>query len=76
MEDDTDGSRPTTANTEDLVHRGLHNEDLEPQAGPDADAVDLAGVGLGTLVTSVTDPQTVNDGTKDAFVSYLVTTDV
>lgn len=30
----------------------------------------------GYLVTRVSDPQTENDGTKDAFVSYLVTTDV
>ena len=48
----------------------------EPQAGPNADAIDLAGVGQGQLVTAVSDPMTENDGTKDAFVSYLVTTEV
>lgn len=48
----------------------------EPQAGPNADSIDLAGVGQGRLVTTVSDPTTENDGTKDAFVSYLVTTEV
>ena len=48
----------------------------EPQAGPNADAIDIAGVGQGRLVTMVSDPMTENDGTKDAFVSYLVTTEV
>jgi len=48
----------------------------EPQAGSNADAIDLAGVGQGRLVTMVSDPVTENDGTKDAFVSYLVTTEV
>lgn len=80
-EDDTDNSRPTTANPDDDL-RGFQAEELDPhdmeapQAGPNADAVDLAGVGNGTLVTNVSDPQTVGVGTGDAFVSYLVTTDV
>ncbi|KAF8424638.1 hypothetical protein EV426DRAFT_598802 [Tirmania nivea] len=47
----------------------------EPQAGSNADAIDLAGVGQGRLVTTVWDPKTENDGTKDAYVSYLVTTE-
>lgn len=46
------------------------------QAGPNADALDLAGVGRGVLETTVTDPQTESEGTKDAYVSYLVTTEV
>jgi sorting nexin-4 len=46
------------------------------QAGPNADALDLAGVGRGKLETFVTDPQTEGEGTKDAYVSYLVTTEV
>ncbi|PUU81153.1 hypothetical protein B9Z19DRAFT_972387 [Tuber borchii] len=46
----------------------------EPQAGRNADKIDIAGVGNGTLETKVSDPQTENEGTKDAFVSYLVTT--
>ncbi|TGZ82171.1 hypothetical protein EX30DRAFT_363269 [Ascodesmis nigricans] len=44
------------------------------QAGPNADALDLAGVGRGRLETKVSDPQTEAEGTKDAYVSYLVTT--
>ncbi|KAG4431539.1 intercellular trafficking and secretion [Cadophora sp. M221] len=46
-------------------------------AGPlvrHADAMDLAGVGEGVLECTVTQPIKENDGTKDAYVSYLVTT--
>lgn len=46
------------------------------QAGPNADGLDLAGVGRGRLETTVSDPQTEAEGTKDAYVSYLVTTNV
>ena len=46
------------------------------QAGPTADAVDLAGVGDGRLDCTVTTPLKENEGTKDAYVSYLVTTHV
>ena len=46
------------------------------QAGPQADAVDLAGIGEGRLECTVDKPQKENDGTKDAFVSYRVTTNV
>lgn len=46
------------------------------QAGPNADNIDLAGVGRGRLETTVSDPVTENEGTKDAYVSYRVTTDV
>lgn len=49
----------------------------EPQAGEDADAVDLAGIGVdGILDCTVDTPLKENDGTKDAYVSYLVTTHV
>lgn len=77
-DEDTDNSRPTTANTDDNDPSRLFQVDPNgpPQAGTNADAVDLAGVGSGTMVTSVSDPQTENELTKDAFVSYLVTTDV
>ncbi|KAA8575316.1 hypothetical protein EYC84_004490 [Monilinia fructicola] len=44
------------------------------QAGSNADAIDLAGVGEGVLECLVGSPIKENDGTKDAFVSYLVTT--
>lgn len=77
----TDNSRPTTAGADDgSPGRGFQVDGLNlyetPQAGSLAGAIDLAGVGSGTMVTSVSDPQTENDLTKDAFVSYLVTTDV
>ncbi|KAG9775762.1 cytochrome P450, partial [Aureobasidium melanogenum] len=47
----------------------------EPQAGEHADNVDLAGIGRdGILEVTVDSPLKENDGTKDAYVSYLVTT--
>lgn len=58
------GGRPAAGSSEPL------------QAGPNADALDLAGVGRGVLETTVSDPQTESEGTKDAYVSYLVTTEV
>lgn len=49
----------------------------EPQAGDDADHLDLAGIGRdGTLNCMVDAPQKENDGTKDAYVSYRITTQV
>lgn len=80
-DEDSDNSRPTTAGADDGgSSRGYQVASLNPheapQAGSNADAIDMAGVGNGTMVTSVSDPQTENDMTKDAFVSYLVTTDV
>ncbi|KAI5847147.1 hypothetical protein DFP73DRAFT_544332 [Morchella snyderi] len=75
-DDDTDNSRPATSYSEDYAQHALHDDDdMVSQAGPSADAVDLAGIGDEKLITTVGDPQTVHDGTKDAFVSYLVTTD-
>ena len=50
-----------------------HNEQ---QAGEHADRVDLAGIGDGILECTVDTPLKENDGTKDAYVSYLVTTHV
>ena len=49
---------------------------VEPQVGRKADPLDLAGVGDGRLDCTVDTPQKENDGTKDVFVSYLVTTHV
>ena len=46
------------------------------QAGTYADDVDLAGIGSGRLDCKVDSPLKENDGTKDAYVSYLVTTQV
>jgi sorting nexin-4 len=44
--------------------------------GRNADPLDLAGVGDGVLHCEVSNPIKENDGTKDAYVSYLVTTNV
>ncbi len=48
----------------------------EPQAGEHADRVDLAGIEDGLLECTVDTPLKENDGTKDAYVSYLITTHV
>lgn len=63
----------------DYAHPGSNGiaSSSEPvQAGLNADALDLAGVGKGVLETTVSSPQTESNGTKDAYVSYLVTTEV
>lgn len=44
--------------------------------GRDADVLDMAGVGHATMECTVTAPIKENDGSKDAYVSYLVTTHV
>lgn len=43
---------------------------------PGPDPLDYAGVGNSTLECTVTVPLKENDGGKDAYVSYLVTTHV
>ncbi|KAK0966311.1 intercellular trafficking and secretion [Friedmanniomyces endolithicus] len=57
---------------------GGSNNDYNPdweQAGPNADAQDLAGPGLhGRLDCQVTKPQKEGEGTQNAYVSYQVTT--
>ncbi|CZT06591.1 related to sorting nexin 4 [Rhynchosporium agropyri] len=56
---------------------GNTNSQRRGSAGPlgrHADAMDLAGVGEGVLECTVTQPIKENDGSKDAYVSYLVTT--
>jgi sorting nexin-4 len=82
---DTDTSRPPTSGTdadESSRPRGTANgkrrmsSNHEPQAGTQADPVDLAGIGDGRLDITVDTPLKENDGTKDAYVSYLVTTHV
>ena len=83
---ESDASRPTTSGT-DAEEPYKHDQDTngkrrmssaheEPQAGPLADAVDLAGIGDGVLECRVDSPLKENDGTKDAYISYLVTTNV
>ena len=83
--DDSDHSRPNTAGpSDDQDHsstprsNGRRKASMPvPQAGEGADAVDLAGIGeLGRLDCTVSSPLKEHDGTKDAYVSYLVTTDV
>lgn len=82
----SDVSRPTTSDT-DAEEGGRPDRDVngkrrmsvaqeDTQAGPLADAVDLAGIGDGVLECSVESPLKENDGTKDAYISYLVTTHV
>ncbi|CAG8032317.1 unnamed protein product [Penicillium nalgiovense] len=81
---DSDVSRPTTASTDAAEpsesrrdsngKRRMSSAQEEPQAGPLADAVDLAGIGDGVLECRVDSPLKENDGTKDAYISYLVTT--
>lgn len=83
---DSDVSRPTTSGTDvEEAHRIDHDANgkrrmssahEEPQAGSLADAVDLAGIGDGVLECQVDSPLKENDGTKDAYISYLVRTNV
>ncbi|KAK5108863.1 hypothetical protein LTR62_007753 [Meristemomyces frigidus] len=52
-----------------------YNQDW-PQAGPNADAVDVAGPGMdGSIHCQVTKPHKENEGTQNQYISYLVTTD-
>lgn len=79
---DIDTSRPTTGGasqpeetTSGAKSSGRRKAKHSPaQAGADADAVDLAGIGEGRLDCTVDTPLKENDGTKDAYISYLVTT--
>lgn len=83
---DSDNSRPTTSGTDTEEQHGfdydvngkrmMSSAHEEPQAGGLADAIDLAGIGDGVLECQVSSPLKENDGTKDAYVSYLITTHV
>lgn len=82
-EPDDDLSRPDTAGPSDNADRDFSSSNGKrrmstppPQAGRNADAVDLAGIGDGRLDCTVDSPKKENDATKDAYVSYLVTTHV
>jgi len=80
----SDTSRPTAAVTSELGDpvygaNSSGKRKASPssnQAGSQADAVDLAGIGEGRLDCTVDTPHKENEGTKDAYVSYLVTTKV
>ncbi|KAL8714897.1 MAG: hypothetical protein Q9220_001410 [cf. Caloplaca sp. 1 TL-2023] len=78
-----DGSRPDTAGPSDDMERNSTPRSngkrkaapSVPQAGEGADAVDLAGIGeQGRMDCTVSSPLKEHDGTKDAYVSYQVTT--
>lgn len=77
-EADSDVSRPATSH-EDYGKNATGKRKAEigtSQAGHNADDVDLAGIGDGRLDCRVDTPLKENDGTKDAYVSYLVSTEV
>ena len=77
-------SRPDTVNHNEAEERSTRlgtkakrrTSSNALQAGHDADGVDLGGIGDGRLDCTVDTPLKENDGTKDAYVSYLVTTHV
>jgi len=75
---DDDEDWPATAGAKNTMEGD--NEYDQPewnQAGPHADAQDLAGPGdHGLLQCTVTKPQKEGEGTQNLYVSYLVTTDV
>ena len=83
---ESDSSRPATAgisrpdeNTVGSKSSGKRKANhSSAQAAPFAspDPVDLAGIGDGVLDCIVDTPLKENDGTKDAYISYLVTTNV
>jgi sorting nexin-4 len=56
--------------------RGKQAPPSSVQARPAADAIDLAGIDSGILKCTVTTPLKEGDGAKDAYVSYLITTQV
>lgn len=80
----SDSSRPNTAGPSDSDDRngrgnpgGKRSESISsPPVGENADGVDLGGIGNGRLDCTVNTPLKENDGTKDAYISYLVTTHV
>lgn len=83
--EDSNDSRPNTAGEGDEQNRNSSPRSngkrkagqATPQAGEDAQAIDIAGIGEhGRLDCIVSSPLKEHDGTKDAYVSYLVTTDV
>ena len=81
-EGENDGSRPNTSqtpHTEEYASTASGKRKASSsslQAGQNADNVDLAGVGDGRLDCTVNAPLKENDGTKDAYISYLVSTQV
>ena len=76
----SDNTSQPRLDTDLPIHSGNQQRDgstsNEPQAGANADAVDLAGIGEGVLECTVDAPQKENDGTPNAYVSYLISTHV
>ena len=77
-EPEGDNSRPNTSQSDYKPGSSAKRKagSGSAQAGHQADNVDLAGIGGGSLDCKVDTPLKENDGTKDAYVSYLVTTHV
>lgn len=83
-EPDDDTSRSNTAGPSEVGDRNFRPgskgrrriSDTGNQAGRAADRVDLGGIGDGRLDCTIEQPLKENDGTKDAYVSYLITTNV
>ncbi|KAI9679932.1 MAG: intercellular trafficking and secretion [Caeruleum heppii] len=80
---ESDGPRPPTASRipdDDPLRQDVNGKKKSttpapaPQAGRSVEPIDIAGIGDGRLDCVVSAPQKENDGTKDAFISYLVTT--
>ncbi|KAH8596768.1 hypothetical protein B0O99DRAFT_619898 [Bisporella sp. PMI_857] len=69
--EETFGKRKNSSTT--AMKSALGSSD-KLQAGKNADSIDLAGVGSATIECTVSNPIKENDGTKDAFVSYKITT--
>ena len=75
----TEQSRPSATSQSpqnDRPKKKANGKKKASQPLSTADAVDLAGIGDGRLDCTVTAPLKENEGTKDVYVSYLVTTNV
>ncbi|CCU78067.1 PX domain containing protein/BAR superfamily/vacuolar targeting protein Atg24, putative [Blumeria hordei DH14] len=64
------GMMQHSINESSPITKGDHDQQLGNNVNP----VDLTGVGEGILECNVSQPIKENDGTKDSYVSYLVTT--
>src|SRR5271154_4812423 len=81
---EADVSKPRTTSTESAkstlpirTTNGKRSMSDEGQAGQLAEPVDLGGIGIDGILECIVDtPLKENDGTKDAYVSYLITTHV
>ena len=75
---ESDSQPERTDTREQLSSPGLNGNQQPnlPPARPMADPVDLGGIGSGYLECEVGSPLKENDGSKDAYVSYQVTTHV